>query len=311
MRSVWVAVLSSLLLLYGCATALTPAAAVQVRAPVPPGSARSPDPPLSVDPEGRLTQRGFADELAAALERERPGYTAVNNGDEIVELWAGDTPGVTLPVGPAFAEYQKDPANRRAIVAQAVQGALDLYAAAASWDQGRNRFLPRLIPQDRYLQLQQSGALPVDVPFSDDIHMIFEVRLNGASFVVHKGLQVAWNQPSSVLYAQALTNLDAATPPLTRDANGIWRFAVDDDYGVVRLLLVSRFTEASAQMISPLVVAIPAYDRLYAFEVTDPDLVERMHLQTQVDFTRASEPFSTQWLMLSGSRFVVYGAGQG
>lgn len=297
--------LAAVLMLSGCVAVATPAGSVQ--GPVRPSRlANSPQSVGSREPNGILTQVEFAGELAAELERLRPGWTAVNHGGEAVELWAGEVAGVSLPVGPVYGNYRGQPERRTDLIREAAQQATDVYAAASNWESASRYLLPQLVSVERYQQLDESGAMPVSIQLSDSVLLVFDLRVNSMSVLVHQGLQVSWRQSSDTIYQQALDNLERITPDMVKGQDGVWRFPTDDEYAAVRVLLTHRLTVADAKTPGSLVIALPSQDRLYAFEAADGGLLASMRDRTDMEFRESERSLTPAWLTLREGRLVLY-----
>ncbi len=262
---------------------------------------------------GLLTQSQFAVELAAEMERLSPGWSAVNHGGDVVELWAGQTPGASVPVGPAYNAYRAEPGSLSELIGDAARQATELFAAASTWEAAKAHLLPQLLSLGRYQALDESGALPVMAQMSDEVFLVFELRVEGMTVLVHQGLQVAWGRTTAEIFQQALANLERITPDLEQGADGVWRFPVDDGYEAVRALLLGRF--ASVEQLAPgsLVISIPSQERLYVFDAADAGLLERMRNRIDTEFRESERPLTPTWLTLQEGRLTLYrpSGGQG
>lgn len=300
--------LSTALLLTGCARAVTPVAAVHVNQLVPlPVITNAPPPAVSpLDADGLLTKQAFAQEVARSMERASPGWTAVVENSELVGLWQEDRYGASLPVGPLYESYRSNPSQKSELVTLAVDRALKVQASAPAWESASRQILPQFMASDQCQTLDQSGGLVVSVPLSEEICMVYQLKVAGVSLLVHQGLQAAWGVPLLSLHNAAVENLSAVTPPMERGHDGVWRFPVADGYQAERLFLVKRLAEVDARGEGTLVVAIPARGSLYAFDDSDPQLVAAMRARTDAEYERSAAPLTTTWLQVDGERLVVY-----
>lgn len=293
-------------LLSGCARAVTPVVALERPAPAPPPVPAPAVEMAEVGPDGLLTQAAFALELGRTMESLRPGSQATVLQEVILVLARDGVPGPTLPIGPVYAEYRNQPEHRAELMHTAAADAINLHEALGDWEQAQRWLQPMLVSSQRVAHLIDEGAMPVVIPQSDEVNLLFEIRIYGKSHPVHLGLQAHWSQPDEVLYMAALANLEAMTAPPIRGVDGVWRFHAAKGQTAVRLLLVDRLAELAAQVPGGLILAIPSEESLYAFPADNAALIEQMRETTEREFRTAERPLTMTWLTFEDGRLRPY-----
>lgn len=302
----WVGVLAAVLVLAsGCGAPVPPSLAVlphlPPRAPTPPTAALETGPPAPGP-----TAAGLAAAIAQALEQARPGWQAVVEGEDWVELWQGDQAGPAVMVAPVYAAVRRSPDESDALVVQAVASALWRYDHAGTWDQAREHILPRLVSVESLQALTADGAMPVNVPVTGDMVLVFDMTVDGRTFLVDEGIAVAWGQSDVGVAIQARQNLDADTGPLLPGPDGVWQFPETDGHSAARLLLTNRFKSLGT---GPLAIAVPSSSSIFVFRADDRGLLERMRARTEADYGHAQDPLVTGWFQWQGGTLSPFPTG--
>lgn len=307
--SLWILV-GAAAILCGCARAVTPVVALERPAPAP---AQASAPADALEPQagqlgqdGLLTQTAFALELGRVMESLRPGWEATVLRDVMLVLVRDGDPGPTLPIGPVYSEYRNQAENKAEVMHRAASDAIYLYEALADWEQAQRWLQPMLVSTHRVSQLIDQGAMPVVIPQSEEINLLFEVRIYGKSHLVHLGLQAQWSQQDEALYAAALANLEAVDTSPVLEADGVWRFYGTRGQTAARVLLVDRLTELAELNPGGLILALPSEESLYAFPANDPALLEQMRARTEREFRTAERPLTRTWLIFEGGQLRPY-----
>lgn len=297
-------------ILGGCARAVTPVVALERPASAPvhaPAPAAKPEPQAGeIGPDGLLTQSGFALELGRVMESLRPGWEATVLRDVMMVLVRDGEPGPTLPIGPVYSEYRSQPEKKAEVMRGAASDAIYLYEALADWEQAQRWLQPMLVSTQRVAQLIDQGAMPVVIPQSEEINLLFQVQMYGKSHLVHLGLQAQWSQPDEALYAAALANLEAVDTSPVLAADGVWHFYATRGQTAARVLLIDLLTGLAELKQGGLILALPSEETLYAFPANDPALLEQMRERTEREFRAAERPLTRNWFILEGGQLRPY-----
>jgi hypothetical protein len=307
-----------LISLLGCGRALTPPQAAERRLPAgspapqpfPAEERLAGEPPSERGDDGLLTQAAFANAMARRVQLESPGWEVLNQGDEVLELWQGDRPGLAVPVMEAYEAYRERPQEAEQVIAEAIARAKEFDRVAGDWSAVRSALLPRLVNAKRAGGLREARVDAVAIRVADDLYLLLELTLPHGPILVTTDLQLRWNQPLTTLFAAAAANLNSRTPPPTRPTElPIWVWHEKDGYDAARMVLLGRLEELARETEGRLVVAAPSQHVLYAFDGGNEQIVGLMQAICAADFERLPDPLTRQWLALDGERLVLFEAG--